>query len=102
MTVIVAVPALFAVIWPLEFTLKTLKAETKYLLIFSFLFLIKALDSLAIFSTFLEEKISVKMFLLNENMFDWLGRIKDNDIASFPYCNFGFFDLIIMPITLRN
>ena len=35
-------------------------------------------------------------------MFDWLGRIKDNDIASFPYCNFGFFDLIIMPITLRN
>ena len=28
------------------------------------------------------------MFLLNENMFDWLGRIKDNDIASFPYCNF--------------
>lgn len=23
-------------------------------------------------------------------MFDWLGRIKDNDIASFPYCNFYY------------
>ena len=41
-------------------------------------------------------------YMISLYMFDWLGRIKDNDIASFPYCNFGFFDLIIMPITLRN